>query len=185
VRVSKYFLMPALAASLLLSACGGSSHSSSSNAPSSSQPASSPGSGASSSALVRTASNSSLGGTILVDAQGLTLYRLSGEHAGKFICTNSVCVQAWHPLTVSSGSKPSGSVGSLGAVKRPEGSEQVTYKGMPLYTFARDTAAGQANGQGIKDVGTWSAVTTAAAKASSPPAASSTPAAPSSGGYGY
>jgi predicted lipoprotein with Yx(FWY)xxD motif len=70
-------------------------------------------------------------------------------------------------------------------VKRPDGSQQLTYKGMPLYTFAQDTAAGQANGQGIKDVGTWNAVTTGAANASSQPA-SSAPAAPSSGGgYGY
>lgn len=36
----------------------------------------------------------------------------------------------------------------------------MTYKGMPLYTFAEDTAPGQAKGQGIKDVGTWNAVTT-------------------------
>jgi hypothetical protein len=71
-------------------------------------------------------------------------------------------------------------------VKRPDGTEQVTYKGMPLYTFAHDTAPGQANGQGIKDVGTWTAVTTSATKTS----ASTTPSAPASsssggGGYGY
>jgi predicted lipoprotein with Yx(FWY)xxD motif len=115
----------------------------------------------------------------------MTLYHLSGEGGGKFICTSSACMQIWHPLTAPSGSTPTGSVGSLGTVKRPDGSEQVTYKGMPLYTFAQDTAAGQANGQGIKDVGTWSAVTTGSAASSTSSAPASTSESKGSGGYGY
>jgi predicted lipoprotein with Yx(FWY)xxD motif len=173
VRNSMKFLLPALAISALLSACGSSSSSSSSNAASTGQ--------ASSATTVRTASSSGLGGTVLVNARGMTLYRLSGEHAGKFICTSSACVHVWLPLTLSSGSKPSGSVGSLGVVRRPDGNEQVTYKGMPLYTFAGDTAPGQAKGQGIRDVGTWNAVTTSTVKTSSP-ATSSAPASSSSSG---
>jgi predicted lipoprotein with Yx(FWY)xxD motif len=187
VRVSQKFLIPgAIGASLLLSACGGSSNKASSSPAAPSQSASGQSTSGSSGALVRTASNSTLGGTVLVNSKGLTLYRLSGEQAGKFICTSSGCLQTWHPLTVPAGSKPTGSVGSLGVVKRPDGTEQVTYKGLPLYTFAQDTAPGQAKGQGFKDVGTWAAVTTGAAKASSSSAASSTPAAPASGGgYAY
>jgi predicted lipoprotein with Yx(FWY)xxD motif len=147
----------------------------------------------SSSPAVKTASNSL--GTILVDSQGMTLYHLSGEVNRKFICTSSACVGVWHPLIAPSGGAPSG-VGSLGTVKRPEGTVQVTYKGTPLYTFTGDQQPGEAKGQGIKDVGTWSAVTTGS---SSAPAAntSSTPATPvpstgssseessSGGGYGY
>jgi predicted lipoprotein with Yx(FWY)xxD motif len=113
----------------------------------------------------------------------MTLYSLSAERGGKFICTNSACTKIWHPLTVAGGAKPSGSVGSLGVVKRPGGTEQVTYKGMPLYTFAQDHA-GQANGQGVKDVGVWNAVSTGSASGStSTSASSSTPA--SSGGSSY
>jgi predicted lipoprotein with Yx(FWY)xxD motif len=128
--------------------------------------------------VVKSAANSTLGATVLVDAQGMTLYSLSGESGGKFICTSSACTQVWHPLSASAGT-PSGSVGSLGTVKRPDGTVQVTYKGMPLYTFAEDRAPGEAKGQGIKDVGTWSAVTVGAQSSSAPaatPAATSAPA---------
>jgi predicted lipoprotein with Yx(FWY)xxD motif len=172
VRASMKFLIPAIGASLFLAACGGSSSSSSTQGS---------GSTAGQSALVKTAQNQQLGGTILVNAQGLTLYHLSGEQGGKFICTNTSCLQAWHPLVSATGAAPSG-VSSLGVVKRPDGKQQVTYKGMPLYTFAQDTSPGQANGQGLKDVGTWSAVTTSGSGGQAAPASSSTS---TSRGYGY
>jgi predicted lipoprotein with Yx(FWY)xxD motif len=119
----------------------------------------------------------------------MTLYALSVEKNGKFICTSSACVAVWHPLTVSSAAVPSSTVGSLGTVKRPDGTEQVTYKGMPLYTFASDKQPGEAGGQGIKDVGTWMAVTVAPASSGSGAATTSTtttttPAAPSGSGGG-
>jgi predicted lipoprotein with Yx(FWY)xxD motif len=90
----------------------------------------------------------------------MTLYSLSGEQGGKFICSTTACTGIWHPLTVSAGETPSGKVASLSTVKRPDGTTQVTYKGMPLYTFAQDQKPGETNGQGVKDVGTWTAVTT-------------------------
>jgi predicted lipoprotein with Yx(FWY)xxD motif len=184
--------VPALAASLLLAACGSSSSSSTTSSAAGTQPAAQTSS-PSSAAVVKTASNSL--GTILVDSQGMTLYHLSGEVNGKFICTSSACVGVWHPLIAPSSGAPSGEGVALGTVKRPEGTVQVTYKGTPLYTFTGDQQAGETKGQGIKDVGTWSAVTTGS---SSAPAASSSsapaPAAPSTGsssesssggGYGY
>ena len=113
----------------------------------------------STSAVVVKSASSSLG-TILVDSHGMTLYHLSGEQDGKFICTSSACLGVWHPLIVPSSGAPSGEVGSLGTVKRPEGTVQVTYKGTPLYTFTGDQQSGETKGQGIKDVGTWSVITT-------------------------
>jgi predicted lipoprotein with Yx(FWY)xxD motif len=147
----------ALAASVALAACGSSS--SSSTGSHTTAPAA-PAATTPSATTVKTASSSL--GTILVDAHGMTLYSLSAEQGGKFICSTSACTGIWHPLTVSAGGSPSGEVGSLGTVKRPDGTTQVTYKGMPLYTFAQDLKPGQTNGQGIKDVGTWGAVTTTA-----------------------
>jgi predicted lipoprotein with Yx(FWY)xxD motif len=172
--------LPAIAASLLLAACGSSSSSNTTSSAASTQPAAQTSS-PSSAVVVKTASNSL--GTILVDSQGMTLYHLSGEQNGKFICTSSACVGVWHPLIAPSSGAPSGEGVALGTVKRPEGTVQVTYKGTPLYTFTGDQQSGETKGQGIKDVGTWSAVTTGsgsapAASTSSAPAA----AAPSTGG---
>jgi predicted lipoprotein with Yx(FWY)xxD motif len=169
-----------LAVSALISACGSSSNkSSSATTAATATQVSSGGSGT----VVKTASNSKLGATVLVDSQGMTLYHLSAEQQGKFICTSSACLQVWHPLTVTAASTPTGSV-ALATVKRPDGSVQVTYKGEPLYTFAQDTAPGQTNGQGIKDVGTWSAVTTSSASSSPTPATTTTESG-KGGGYGY
>ena len=99
----------------------------------------------------------SLHKTVLTNTKGLTLYTLSGEKNGKFICTGS-CLKAWPPLLVAAGTTPKGPV-ALGTIKRPEGKIQVTYKGAPVYTFSGDSRKGEANGEGLKDVGVWHAVT--------------------------
>jgi predicted lipoprotein with Yx(FWY)xxD motif len=191
MRSALTFLALPLAASLTLAACGSSS-SSSGTSSQAAAPATTTSSSSDEGAVVKSASNATLGTTVLVNAQGMTLYSLSGEQNGKWICTSTACVGVWHPLSASAGT-PNGSVGSLATVKRPDGTEQVTYKGMPLYTFTPDQKPGDAKGQGIKDVGTWTAVTVSASSSSSAPAASTpatTPAeTPSSSGgggkYGY
>jgi predicted lipoprotein with Yx(FWY)xxD motif len=191
MRATSKSVLPILVLSLGLAACGGSSNSSTSSstpagtpAPPASAPAapaSSAAAGATSpAAVVKTAANTSLGATVLVDAQGRTLYHLSGEGNGRFLCTGSACEAAWPPVGASA---KSASIGGLGTVKRPDGSEQLAYKGEPLYTFAGDRAAGEANGRGVKaDGGTWSAVTTIATAAA---ATKSSTSAAGGGGYGY
>ena len=99
----------------------------------------------------------SLHKTVLTNTKGLTLYTLSGETGGKFICTGA-CLKAWPPLLVAAGTKPTGPV-KLCTIKRPEGKTQVTYKGMPVYTFSGDGKKGEANGEGLRDVSVWHAVT--------------------------
>jgi predicted lipoprotein with Yx(FWY)xxD motif len=108
--------------------------------------------------VVAQAHSPSLGKTVLTNTKHHTLYSLSVEKNGKFICTGS-CLQTWHPLIVPPGVKPTGPV-KLGTVKRPNGGRQVTYHGRPLYTFDGDMAKGETNGEGFKDVGTWHAATT-------------------------
>jgi predicted lipoprotein with Yx(FWY)xxD motif len=46
--------------------------------------------------------------------------------------------------------------GTVRTIKRTDGSEQLTYNGHPLYTYAGDTAPGQANGNNINlNGGLW------------------------------
>jgi predicted lipoprotein with Yx(FWY)xxD motif len=125
--------------------------------------------------LVRTAHNGKLNATVLVDRNGHTLYDLSVERHGRFICTTKFCLSLWHPFVVAKGTKPTGAV-PLGTIKRPDGHIQVTYKGAPLYTFVQDAKLGDVKGEGFMDVGVWHAAATSAAK--------TTPA-PSPGGYTY
>jgi predicted lipoprotein with Yx(FWY)xxD motif len=108
--------------------------------------------------VVREANNPTLGKTVLTANNGLTLYSLSVEKHGTFICKGS-CLKDWHPLVVARGVKPTGPV-PLGTIKRPDsGLRQVTFEGRPLYTFDEDRKKGDANGEGFKDVGTWHAAT--------------------------
>jgi predicted lipoprotein with Yx(FWY)xxD motif len=116
------------------------------------------------------------GRTILVNRRGMTLYHLSVEKRGHFICTSSACLAEWKPLVVARGVKPTGA-SSLATVRRPDGRRQVTYKGGPLYTFDEDHKPGDTKGDGFRDVGVWHVVTVAGNS-------SSTPSNSGGGGYG-
>jgi predicted lipoprotein with Yx(FWY)xxD motif len=122
-------------------------------------------------------------GTVLVDSSGRTLYRFTPDGTGKSVCTGA-CSSIWPPLTVSTSTVVGTGVGSgdLGTIMRSDGTRQVTYKGMPLYTYTGDTKAGVASGQGVE--GTWFVVTTSASPSASGSSSPSTTAKPS-GGYGY
>jgi predicted lipoprotein with Yx(FWY)xxD motif len=127
--------------------------------------------------VVATANNVTLGKKILVNAKGMTLYSLSVERKGKFICTGSTCLSVWKPLTIMNGAVAIGAA-HLTVVKRPDGRRQVAYRGGPLYAFAGDKRRGDVNGNGLKDVGVWRVATVSAAAPA--PAPAPTP----GGGYG-
>jgi predicted lipoprotein with Yx(FWY)xxD motif len=110
--------------------------------------------------VAKTTEIASLGKTVLTTTRGRTLYSLSAETKGKFICTDPGCLATWKPLVVPKGVKPLGPV-TLSTRMRPDGRTQVTYKGLPLYSFNGDIKKGEANGEGIKDVGTWHVAKTA------------------------
>jgi len=104
--------------------------------------------------VVTTAKNKALGKTILVNLRGMTLYSLSAERHGRFICKDSACLALWKPLVVAKGAKPTG-VRGLATIRRPDRRIQVTYRGGPLYRFTGDHKRGDVKGNGFKDVGTW------------------------------
>ena len=120
-------------------------------------------------------------GDALVGEDGKTLYWNTTESKGTIICTGR-CATAWPPFTLDTGEKATAgqgvTAGWLATVMRPDGKKQVTYAGHPLYYFASDTAAGDANGQGIS--GIWFIAT-----ASGKLASASAKATASASGYGY
>jgi predicted lipoprotein with Yx(FWY)xxD motif len=148
------------------------------------------------STTVHSASNMKLGEQVVVNAQGRTLYTLSGETTGHLKCKSRECFAFWPPLTVPSRRTKlkagPGVEGHLGILRRSNGKLQVTLRGLPLYRFASDHASGEANGEAIESFGgTWHALPAAAnaGPVAAPPPAS--PPAPPPGygspapGYGY
>ncbi len=75
----------------------------------------------------------------------------------------------------------------LGTTAAADGATQVTYNGHPLYYFAGDSAAGDANGQGLN--GVWFVAAPDGSMGGSGAPAAATPSATedagASGGYGY
>lgn len=107
------------------------------------------------SGTVATAKSSKYG-TVLVAANGRTLYRFMGDKKGLATCTGA-CTSDWPPLVVKAGAKPTAGPGAnaklLGTLKASNGKAQVTYAGFPLYMFAADKKSGQAGGEGVE--GKW------------------------------
>jgi predicted lipoprotein with Yx(FWY)xxD motif len=138
--------------------------------------------------VVDAVSNTKIGGTILVDKAGRTIYRFGADSAGTSACY-AACASAWPPVTVATGVTPAGGPGTDGTfatITRTDGTLQVTYDGSPLYTFAGDTAPGDTNGQNITaDGGLWTVVKAGAARALSGTSSTTTTKASSGGGYGY
>jgi predicted lipoprotein with Yx(FWY)xxD motif len=111
-------------------------------------------------------------GTVLVNGNGQTFYRLSSERGGKITCTDANgCTKVWPDTELPAG-KTAGIAGTgvqanlLGTVKAADGKLYVTYNTYPLYTFSGDTSTGTAKGQGFVSFGgTWTAITPAGAAA--------------------
>lgn len=92
-------------------------------------------------------------GTILTDVKGMTLYLYTKDTSGVSNCYDA-CATNWPPLLASSSmqSWPAGLPGTLGTTARKDGAMQLTYNGMPLYLYAKDTKAGDTVGQGVGSV---------------------------------
>jgi predicted lipoprotein with Yx(FWY)xxD motif len=84
----------------------------------------------------------------MTDAKGMTLYTFDKDSGGKSMC-NGPCATNWPPLLAGPDAKASG---NMTVITRDDGSKQWAYKGMPLYTFAKDTKAGDMMGNGVNNV---------------------------------
>jgi len=97
-------------------------------------------------------------GSLLVGANGHTLYMFSRDHRGHDACVSmSGCAAAWPPLYVKG--KPvagTGARASLLSTIAVKGHKQVAYAGHPLYYYAYDAGPAQTGYLGFKAFkGTW------------------------------
>ena len=173
---------------LAVSACGSSS---SSSAASGSTPAAA-GSSSAASASAASSATSSSGGTtltaktiggqqVLTNSAGFTLYWFAPDTSTTLKCTGS-CATYWPPVK-GPATAGSGVTGKLSTITRSDGATQAAYDGHPLYTYAGDTAPGQAKGNGLNvSGGLWYEMTDSGA---TPAAGASASATSTKGGYGY
>jgi predicted lipoprotein with Yx(FWY)xxD motif len=164
-------LLAVAAASAILAACSSSGTSSAGGSGST-------GTGTPAAATTGNLKTTTIGGaTVLTNAKGFTLYSFAPDTPTTSKC-NGACAQFWPP--VKGPATASGVKGTFATIKRSDGSTQATFDGHPLYTFAADTAPGQAKGNGLNEEGgVWHEITTSGAAAPAPASTSS------AGGYGY
>jgi len=167
VRTSKrhsiLFPITIMLAAGTLAACGGSSGggggayggggSSTPSKAAESSAASSPAAAAGSQATDLSTASTSLG-TVVVDGKGMTAYYFTKDAKGSGVsaCTGG-CAAAWPAIETTSDSPTvDGVTGTVGTIPAADGGKQITINGMPIYTYAEDSAAGDVNGQGVSGV---------------------------------
>jgi predicted lipoprotein with Yx(FWY)xxD motif/plastocyanin len=97
---------------------------------------------------VKTSSSAALG-TFLVDASGMTLYYFAKDTIGKSTATGAV-LASWPLFSTSNFVVPSTlSASDFATVTRDDGAKVATYKGWPLYYYAKDKAPGDTLGEGV------------------------------------
>ena len=103
--------------------------------------------------LIATKQNS-LGTILAAGPRQLTVYMFEGDKGAQSACTGA-CTHVWPPVTTAATARSGGSAmaADLGTITRAVGTKQVTYKGHPLYLFARDGDKGDAYGQGVNGFG--------------------------------
>lgn len=153
-------LLVALLCAFVLAACGGRADPSSEAAYGTADPAAPPAAALESESepTGSVAAGETALGRVLTDHGGRTLYAFTRDTDGRSSCYGD-CAATWPALTVQ-GPVTAGEglqADWLATAERRDGADQVTYRGMPLYSYAGDTQPGDTNGHGIG--GVWFAVT--------------------------
>ncbi|HTA15379.1 MAG TPA: hypothetical protein VK781_11040 [Solirubrobacteraceae bacterium] len=156
-------LIAVLGASALLAAgCGSSSKSSSATTAAATTPTTSE-TGSTAAATTPAATpgttvvvkhSGKLGTILAAGSKKLTVYMFEADKGASSKCTGE-CAAVWPPVTTSGAPTASGSAKSadLGTITRSDGTTQVTYKGHPLYFFAKDKDSGDTYGEGVNGFG--------------------------------
>lgn len=109
-------------------------------------------------------------GSALTDQNGRTLYLFTEDSIDppESTCVDD-CAEQWPPLlTVEGQEVQTNGVDPdlVGTVTRPDGSEQVTVGGWPVYLYAEDTEPGQTKGHGVGKV--WFVIEEEGCKSTAP-----------------
>jgi predicted lipoprotein with Yx(FWY)xxD motif len=175
-------LLGAAATVLLASACGSTTATPAAGA----NPAAAPTSAAAPGGALGVATTSL--GQVLVDSKGMTVYLLTADSPRHSSCA-AQCLQFWPPVSGPAGAAvPSvpGVGAALAVTKTTSGASMLTAGGWPLYTFAKDMAPGDVNGQGKKSFGgTWYAVSPSGVAVKAAPSGTATTSTGAKGGTGY
>jgi predicted lipoprotein with Yx(FWY)xxD motif len=97
-------------------------------------------------------SSNAVVGSFLTDESGFTFYTSKKDTSGVSNCTGA-CLNTWPGVMTSDtplADDPSVK-NKIGVINRPDGGQQVTYKGMPLYYYSKDNIPGDTNGQGLNN----------------------------------
>jgi len=124
-------------------------------------PATPPTTGGSSSAVIQTATVTANGQsvTVLTNAAGRTLYDLTADTPTSTVCSGP-CTTIWFPQLATGAPTSATALPHQLSVLTDANGQQVEYDGHLLYAFSGDTAAGQAQGEGIQSFGgAWHVVT--------------------------
>jgi len=99
-----------------------------------------------------TVANKSELGNYLVAPNGMTLYYFTKDESNKSTCYDA-CSKNWPPFSVLKTLKPGAGVADqFGTINRTDGLKQITYKGQPLYFWAKDKNVGDTTGQNVNKV---------------------------------
>jgi predicted lipoprotein with Yx(FWY)xxD motif len=91
-------------------------------------------------------------GTILTTQAGYTLYTNIGDTQGNSFVATQTFAAAWPAVVLPPGDVlfPGRGIVGLGTLTLPSGQVQVTWQGLPLYTFIKDTTAHVVTGNGLR-----------------------------------
>ena len=85
---------------------------------------------------------------VYASAKGMTLYTFDKDTAGASSCVDA-CATAWPPYLADSAATASG---DWSLITRDDRAKQWAYKGVALYTYAKDEKIGEAKGNGVDQV---------------------------------
>ncbi|MET9229237.1 hypothetical protein [Lentzea sp. NPDC003310] len=104
-------------------------------------------------------------GPVVADRERYTLYFTTADGPSRPTCLEAECTLVWPPLLAQGGKfdAPGFDQALLGTTKRPDGLEQVTIAGKPVYRYVDDEQGGDTTGHGVDDK--WFAISPSGTKA--------------------